>query len=271
MAACENCTKGFELPGEPTGSIIPEFNGAYLAKGPEGYTKRAVVYLTDIFGLPLKNSKLMADELAQKLSCDVWVPDLFDGKPIVTANELEPLMPDRAGVAMTLSQKLQVVFKMVTRIFAVYANRPAVSEIRATAFIKKIREEKKYETVGAVGYCWGGMLCVRIGADPSLANSLVICHPGSINIQQIAAIKVPAAWACAEDDMSFVPALRKEAEAVFRGREGKEDYVENEFKDYQGTAHGFACRPNLALPEVKEGYEQAFEQTVAWFNKTLPA
>lgn len=79
MASCDNCLKGYELPGEPTGSIVPEFNGAYLAKGPEGYTKRAIVYLTDIFGLPLKNSKIMADELAKRLSCDVWIPDLFDG------------------------------------------------------------------------------------------------------------------------------------------------------------------------------------------------
>lgn len=36
-----------------------------------------------------------------------------------------------------------------------------------------------------------------------------------------------------------------------------------------GTAHGFATRPNLALSEIKEAYEGAFEQTVSWFNKTL--
>ena len=37
-----------------------------------------------------------------------------------------------------------------------------------------------------------------------------------------------------------------------------------------GTAHGFAARPNLEVPEVKEGYEKAFQQTVDWFKKTLP-
>jgi hypothetical protein len=36
-----------------------------------------------------------------------------------------------------------------------------------------------------------------------------------------------------------------------------------------GTAHGFAARPNLTVPEVKAGYEGALEQTVAWFTKTL--
>ena len=36
-----------------------------------------------------------------------------------------------------------------------------------------------------------------------------------------------------------------------------------------GTAHGFAVRPNLTVPEVKAGYEGGLEQTVAWFKKTL--
>ena len=38
---------------------------------------------------------------------------------------------------------------------------------------------------------------------------------------------------------------------------------------YIGTAHGFAVRPNLTVPEVKAGYEGGLEQTVAWFRKTL--
>jgi hypothetical protein len=36
-----------------------------------------------------------------------------------------------------------------------------------------------------------------------------------------------------------------------------------------GTAHGFALRPNLALPDLKTAYEGALEQTAAWFEKTL--
>ena len=36
-----------------------------------------------------------------------------------------------------------------------------------------------------------------------------------------------------------------------------------------GTAHGFAVRPNLEVPEVKVGYEGGLEQTIAWFKKTL--
>lgn len=39
---------------------------------------RWVVLLSDAFGLPLVNTELTADKLANDLQCDVWVPDLFD-------------------------------------------------------------------------------------------------------------------------------------------------------------------------------------------------
>lgn len=71
--------------------------------------------------------------------------------------------------------------------------------------------------------------------------------------------------------MSFTPKLRQDAEDIFSSRKDKPDFVEYEFKDYKGTAHGFAARPNLAVPEVKAGYQGALEQTAAWFEKTLPA
>ena len=166
-------------------------------------------------------------------------PSFRAGKPIVGADELEPLMPDRAGVAMTLAQKLRIGLLMLTRIFALYGNRPSVTTARAAAFIAKLRAAKGYARVGGVGYCYGGMLGVRLGADAALLDSVVICHPGSITPEQIKAIKIPTAWACAEDDMSFGPPLRKEAEAIFRAREGKEDYVESEFVDYKGA--GATC------------------------------
>lgn len=78
-----------------------------------------------------------------------------------------------------------------------------------------------------------------------------------------------------------------QAEAVFAERKGTDQFIDYEFKVYKGqsfvartcsrifkqvilgTAHGFAVRPNLALPEVKEAYEKAFEQTVEWFENTL--
>ena len=53
---------------------------AYFHPAPDGApSSRAIVLLTDVFGLPLKNCKIMADEFAKRVGCDVWVPDLFAG------------------------------------------------------------------------------------------------------------------------------------------------------------------------------------------------
>ena len=78
---CERCTSGSVLPGEPKGELRGD---AYFAAGPAELSERnkskAIVLLTDIFGLPLKNCKIIADQLAEKAGCDVWVPDQFAGE-----------------------------------------------------------------------------------------------------------------------------------------------------------------------------------------------
>ncbi len=76
---CEDCVSGGVLPGVTRGSMeqIGPFN-TYVAK-PTGEIKRddaALVYYTDVFGLALKNNKILADMLADELGIVVYAPDL---------------------------------------------------------------------------------------------------------------------------------------------------------------------------------------------------
>ncbi|KAJ3910588.1 dienelactone hydrolase endo-1,3,1,4-beta-D-glucanase [Lentinula edodes] len=261
MASCDNCKKGAVLPGEPTGTMV---NGAYLAAGPEGNTSRAIILLTDIFGLPLINCKIIADNISKRLQCDVWVPDLFNGKPPITVDKLK--VPERVGEKI---KWFSLIINMLPSVPAMLFNRPTVAYPRVENFVKELQNKKEYGKLGAVGYCFGGTLAVTM-AGTDLLNSVVICHPGSVTEEAVQAMKVPSAWACAEEDMGFKPEIRRKAEELLASRQGKDNFVEYEFKDYKGTVHGFAARPNLAYPEVKAGYEGAFEQTIEWFQKTLP-
>ncbi|KZV76148.1 dienelactone hydrolase endo-1-3,1,4-beta-D-glucanase [Peniophora sp. CONT] len=268
--SCENCFKGTELLGEPQGSLV---DGAYFraatAPAAEGEPKCAIVLLTDWFGLPLKNCKIMADQLSERVGVDVWVPDMFAGRPPVKREVLEPLLPDRAGARRGIIDWIRLFFLFITHIFALRRARPAIGESRAREFIEKLRAEKNYTRIGAVGYCYGGTVGVGLGKSPQLVDTLVIAHPGEIKMEDVKLMKVPTSWACAEEDSGFKPHLRNGAEAVFKQREGKEDFVPYEFKDWKGCAHGFAIRPNQSIPEVKAGYEGALAQTVDWFKKTL--
>jgi carboxymethylenebutenolidase len=88
--------------------------------------------------------------------------------------------------------------------------------------------------------------------------------------------------------MSFKDKDVQAARDILKEQEEKPDHVDYEFKIWKGklfpsgnentshsvwrcvgTAHGFAVRPNLKVPDVKAGYEGALDQTVAWFKKTL--
>ncbi|KAI0004577.1 dienelactone hydrolase endo-1-3,1,4-beta-D-glucanase [Russula compacta] len=265
--SCTYCYKGFVLPGEPKGSMVgPD----YFTPAPSDATQRtkAIVLLTDIFGLPLPNPRIVADHLAEHVGVDVWVPDFFNGKPPFDANQLEPLMPDRAGVKTSWFTVGLMIFKGLPSLPRFISNRASVVDARVHEFIKKIKSEKGYDKIGAVGYCFGGAIAARLGATDSV-NTIVIAHPAKLTAEQMRAIKVPTSWALAEEDMSFKDKDVQTARTIFKEQEEKPDHVDYEFQIWKGTAHGFAVRPNLEVPEVKEGYEGALDQTVAWFKKTL--
>ncbi|KAI0317783.1 dienelactone hydrolase endo-1-3,1,4-beta-D-glucanase [Amylostereum chailletii] len=287
--SCDNCRKGSALPGTPIGAIIDDayYSPAPSSPGSDAPSKSAMILLMDAFGFDLDNPKIMADTFAQKLGMDVWVPDIFDGTPIFRAHELDGLVPEKAGGKLASFGTLRFAAKVITRFPRFYANRPAVIDARIHKFIDKIKKDKGYEKFGAVGYCYGGAAAVRLGAT-HLVNSIVVCHPGTISESDIKAIRVPTSWCCAEEDMSFKPALRKQAEAIFLTRKEQKSFVDYEFKDWKGPsrcgllvsdlefsalwigmAHGFAARPDTTDSEIKEAYEGGIKQTVSWFKKTL--
>ncbi|KAJ6613335.1 dienelactone hydrolase [Mycena sp. CBHHK59/15] len=265
--SCPDCFRGNVLEGEPTG-VISDIDGAYLAKGSGETSQRAIVLLTDIFGLPLKNSKLLADNFALHLGCDVWVPDLFAGHPPATEWQLR-MLPEKAGDKISFFDIIKFIFSILPSIPPIFRNRSAVVDPRTISFVKKMQESKKYEKLGAIGYCLGGGIALRI-APAELFQSIVVAHPSPPTDEQVKAIKVPVLWECAEDDMGIKAPRLREIEAIYEGRRGSDDFADYEIKVYKGTAHGFAARPNLAYPEVKDAFEKAFQQAVDWFNKTIP-
>ncbi|THH08892.1 hypothetical protein EW145_g2391 [Phellinidium pouzarii] len=259
---CEHCTAGYVLPGTPKGTMQ---DGAYFASGADA--NRAIVLLTDAFGLDLVNSKILADQLADTVGCDVWVPDQFGGYPLLKVEELDHIMPKRPGEKMPFTAKLSLIWTLLKHLTGFISNRPSVVDSRVKTFTMKLKSEKKYEKIGTVGYCWGGSTGIRL-ASTDIFDSAVIAHPGRCTTDQIRAMKIPTSWLCAEEDRSFDP-LRAEAEAIFAARKEKSDFIDYEFRDYKGTVHGFAVRPELSIPEAKEGFEKSFEATVQWFKKTL--
>jgi carboxymethylenebutenolidase len=146
--SCKDCSKGNVLSGYPTG-VIDTNTGAYFAAA-RNPSSRAIVLLTDAFGLPLVNCKIMADRLSQELSCDVWVPDMFDGPyslsliiffhlayalgmvtkgaPLFTVGSLNT--PDVPGVKMTFMETIGLTALLIRRLPYFISNRPSKCDER---------------------------------------------------------------------------------------------------------------------------------------------
>lgn len=151
IMSCSDCTSGNWLPGSPKGT---EENGAYLAKGSdqEAAKDKAVVVLTDIFGLAISNPKIIADSIAERTGFDVWVPDLFDGMlstrtrspdvgcslntarpghPPVAPEVLDSFVPRRVGEKMGLWRWMRFCLTALLHISGFIASRSAVVDSRA--------------------------------------------------------------------------------------------------------------------------------------------
>lgn len=261
---CERCVQGYLLGGEPTGV----FEGPAYFKASPVPSNRAIILLSDIFGLKIPNAKLLADRYSEKLGCDVWVPDLFEGNPPFTPEQLAPVIHDVPNTPTPFWSKIKFTGTILTSLPKLMGIRSNLVDNRIVTFGRRIKLEKKYEKIGVIGFCFGGSMVVRLGST-DIFDSAVVAHPGRISAKEIQAMRIPTSWICAEEDRTFPPSLRKEAETIFK-RKHEIDKLEYEFKDYKGTVHGFAARPNLEIPVVKQAFEASFEQTIAWFNKTLP-
>jgi len=262
--SCSDCTSGNWLPGSPKGT---EENGAYFAKGSnQADTKdKAVVVLSDIFGLAVPNPKIIADIVAERTGFDVWVPDLFNGYPPLTPEAVEDFAPRSPGEKVGLWRQFRFYLAGLMNIFGFIAARPGVVGPRTEEFLTKIKAERGYKSIGIAGYCFGGVIAIRI-AQHDTVSSVVIAHPGYTTLAEIKAIDKPVSWICAEDDPMFHKELRLQAEAHFKSRAPEVQY---EFVDYPGTIHGFAARPAREQPLSVEGQEKALEQAVKWFQNTL--
>jgi len=218
--------------------------------------------------LPLQNPKIQADDFAKETGIDVYVPDIFNGSPPIKSEDLMPYETYEIGQTTSIWQKIGFFFLALRVIPGLLIfNSPKTVVRRSTKFLQDLKAEKSIERIGAVGYCFGGMVIVNL-AHEGLLQVGVIAHPGNVSNEAIAKINFPVSWLTAEEDPSFPIKQQQEAEAIFAGRTGA-DKVDYEFKHYKGTKHGFAARPALQVPVVKQAFEDACDQTVAWFKKYM--
>ncbi len=98
-----------------------------------------------------------------------------------------------------------------------------------------------------------------------LVDAIVGCHVSQTNKNHFEQLKVPAAFACAEEDNQFSDAFRLEMEGIL----AQKSEIANKFLLTNGTVHGFASRPNPDNPIIMKAYQQANDLIVEWAKTYL--
>ncbi|KAE9969594.1 hypothetical protein EG327_010560 [Venturia inaequalis] len=219
-----------------------DFGGinTYLSYPSSKKTDIAVLYLTDIFGLPLVNNRLLGDSLA-KAGYFVVIPDLFKSDAI-PSDALDP----GSTFNMTAWRMRHTV---------------AMADAIVEQTIKTMRSELAVKKIGAVGYCYGGKYVARFLAAGKGLDAGFTAHPSSVELSEWDAVGYPLSIAYGDLDASNNASARSSAEATFI--KGGKTY---QTSLYAGAEHGFAVRTNLTDPKKRFAQESAYVQAVRWFD-----
>jgi dienelactone hydrolase len=169
------CVTGHLLTGTTEGTI-EDINGTptYISLPPEnGSNGKAILYLSDACGIRIPNSQLLADSFAAA-GYTVIMPDLFHGDP-------HPINDDTVDVYTWLAKH------PVDRV------EPVVE-----GALKTLREDRKFEWVGAVGYCFGAKYLVRsLKRSDQKIDAGFVAHPSFVEVDELHSITGPLSIAAA--------------------------------------------------------------------------
>ncbi|KAJ7207885.1 chlorocatechol-degradation protein [Mycena pura] len=208
-------------------------------------TTKALIYLSDIFGLALPNNRLLADDFARN-GFKTIVPDLFSGDPI-SVNPPPDFNRETWGEKHGPAQV-----------------RPIIDKVLAA-----LREQGVTEFAGA-GFCFGARYVFDLAFENTLKVSIV-SHPSRLvipdDLNKYATVSTaPLLINSCEVDKPFPLEAQAQADTILGDGKFAPGYRREYFP---GCSHGFAVRGDMSDPQVKAGKEGAFKASVEWLVKYL--
>ncbi|PIL35178.1 hypothetical protein GSI_02968 [Ganoderma sinense ZZ0214-1] len=250
MSLCAQCISGVRHEGEPEGQIQTIAGvQVYVATPTIDYPKdKAILFLTDVFGLPLSNNKLLADDFARN-GFKVYVPDYFDNDALPE----DALNPGSNYDFMGWLGKHPAAGTLPTI-------RALIAALKAEGITK----------FAVAGFCYGA----RPGFDLAYTGEIdivAVSHPSLLKIPEdlekyAAESKAPLLINSCTIDQQFPPEAQTQADDILGGGKFAPGYTRTY---WEGCTHGFAVRGDLSDPNVKAGKEGAFKATVEFLIKYL--
>lgn len=178
---------------------------------------RAILLLSEVHGIILPNTQLLADKLSADLKCPVIAPDLFNGSPYPL--EKPEGWDDAEELAKYQTQHHPGTVDPILHTIIEWLNEP----ISTGGFGGVAR-------LGAIGYCFGGRYVMRLLASGSVRAG-VVNHPSFFTMREVEALAPrepengaprasavcnPLAIFAAEEDGIFPEAQRRQMEDVLK-------------------------------------------------------
>ncbi|KAH8915946.1 hypothetical protein BT69DRAFT_1271060 [Atractiella rhizophila] len=262
-----DCGKGVIWEGTPNGTMqtingVPTY--VTINKKPK-QDRTALIYLTDVFGLPEVNNKLLADDFSEFF--DVYAPDYLRGDPVPLSELNDPNVADFLNV-WKLNHTEEVTFPVIENLID---------------GLKK----KGYKRFVSTGYCFGGTSF----AAPFLDDPLTPISAGpqaiklaSQNLVSASTTSHPSLLTLPDDFVN----LRNSSHAPFQINAIIDDFfnltsqvmVDQIMEGYTpgydrnvfiGVPHGFAIRGNMSDPLERAAKETAFVNAVNWLSQNWEA
>lgn len=236
----ECCKTGFFRTGNPEGTIKEIFGLNSYVVGEKLNSERVLVIITDIFGIDVQNTQLVADELSRHGKFQVYVPDIFGGDPY--------LQNDTRDMREWIGSKLPSI-------------NPLVKD-----YLSKLTSELNPKFVGGIGYCLGAKFVVPQLAEGGFFSAGHIAHPSFVAEEELSAIVRPLLISACYEDSIFTPELRAKSEEILN-KLGKDIGIDWQVNLFSKVSHGFAVRGDRSDPNVRYAMDSTIEDGLKWFSR----
>lgn len=224
-------------PNNGAGSLV-EIGGlkSYVSGSPD--SKRAVLFVSDVFGYEAPNLRKLADKIAAA-GFYVVVPDFLYGDPYDPSSVTRPIKVwiQSHGTDKGTEDAEQVLSDLAS---------------------------KGFSTIGAAGFCWGAKVTVQL-AKAGRIQAAVLCHPSFVTVEDIKEVRAPIAILGAEVDQMSPPELIKQFEDILSTKSEVESLV----KIFPSVSHGWTVRYKDEDESVLKCAEEAHQDMLNWFTKYL--
>jgi dienelactone hydrolase len=217
-----------------------------VAKPKTDYPKdKAILYLTDVYGIELNNNRLLADDFARN-GFLVYAPDLFEGDPV-----------DQVALSPGASFDFGKWFPKHTAEHAGKRVRTVIEELKSQGIT----------VFGATGFCYGARIVFDLAFE-NIIHVSAISHPSLLKPEDIdkylAESEAPLLINSCETDSQFPKEFAATTDEKFAKFEPgyKRTY-------WEGCNHGFVVRGDPKNSVVAAAKEGAFKAIVEWFIKYL--